>query len=89
MRVEDRNLQWFRWQDKLFVELGLVFGTRSRTDIYDIVAKVVLVLNWQQVFVPPTHPGYGRPPADKRSGRQPSVAALKVAVSVFLLCTPV
>ena len=51
MRVEDRNLQWFRWQDKLFVELGLVFGTRSRTDIYDIVAKVVLVLNWQQVFV--------------------------------------
>ena len=44
MRVEDRNLQWFRWQDKLFVELGLVFGTRSRTDIYDIVAKVVLAI---------------------------------------------
>ena len=39
-------------------------------------------------IVPPTHPGYGRPPADRWSGRWPSVAALLAAMSVFLFCTP-
>ena len=42
VRAEDRDLQWFRWLDKLFVELCLVFGTRSSPGIYDRAAKVVL-----------------------------------------------
>ena len=44
VREEDRDLQWFKWLGKYFVELMLVFGTRSSPGIYDRVAKLILDL---------------------------------------------
>ena len=42
VREADRNLQWFQWLDRYFVELCLVFGAASSPGIYDRTAKVVL-----------------------------------------------
>jgi len=42
VREADRDLQWFQWMDKYFVELCLVFGAASSPGIYDRTAKVVL-----------------------------------------------
>ena len=42
VRAADRDLQWFRWLDRFFVELCLVFGAASSPGIYDRAAKVVL-----------------------------------------------
>ena len=42
VRPADRDLQWFQWLDKYFVELCLVFGAASSPGIYDRAAKVVL-----------------------------------------------
>ena len=44
VREEDRDLQWFEWLGRYFVELMLVFGTRSSPGIYDRVAKLILEL---------------------------------------------
>ncbi len=44
VREEDRNLQWFSWLGKYFVELCLVFGGASSAGIYDRLAKTVLDL---------------------------------------------
>jgi len=42
VRPADRDLQWFQWLDRYFVELCLVFGAASSPGIYDRAAKVVL-----------------------------------------------
>ncbi|MBM3938748.1 MAG: hypothetical protein FJ333_08890 [Sphingomonadales bacterium] len=42
VRPEDLHLQWFKWLDRYFVELCLIFGSASSPGIYDRAAKVVL-----------------------------------------------
>ena len=42
VRPEDRCLQYFSWLGMDFVELALIFGSKSSVGIYDRLAKVVL-----------------------------------------------
>lgn len=44
VRPQDLHLQWFKWMDRYFVELSLIFGGASSVGIYDRHAKVVLDL---------------------------------------------
>ena len=44
VRAEDLHLQWFKWLDRYFVELSLIFGGVSSVGIYDRHAKLVLDL---------------------------------------------
>ena len=44
VRQKDRNLQWFQWMDRFFMEQALVFGGISSVGIYDRHAKIVLEL---------------------------------------------
>ena len=41
---QDTNLQWFRWLDKGFKELCLIFGGASSAGIFDRVAKIVIFI---------------------------------------------
>ena len=41
-RHQDLHLQWFKWLDRYFVELALIFGSVSSVGIYDRHAKLVL-----------------------------------------------
>ena len=53
VREEDRDLQWFQWLDKFFVELCLIFGSSSSVGIYDRTAKAVLDLVCRLAKFPP------------------------------------
>ena len=53
VREEDRDLQWFQWLDKFFVELCLIFGSSSSVGIYDRTAKAVLDLVCRLANFPP------------------------------------
>ena len=44
VRAKDLHLQWFKWMDRYFVELSLIFGGVSSVGIYDRHAKLVLDL---------------------------------------------
>jgi hypothetical protein len=44
VRPQDLHLQWFKWMDRYFVELSLIFGGVSSVGIYDRHAKLVLDL---------------------------------------------
>jgi len=44
VREEDRNLQWFSWLGRYFVEKCLIFGASSSVGLYDRLAKTVLDL---------------------------------------------
>ena len=44
VRPQDLHLQWFKWMDRYFVELALIFGGVSSVGIYDRHAKLVLDL---------------------------------------------
>lgn len=39
--ITDLNLQWFRWLDRYFCELALIFGGISSVGLFDETAKVV------------------------------------------------
>ena len=43
-RHQDLHLQWFKWMDRYFVELALIFGGVSSVGIYDRHAKLVLAI---------------------------------------------
>ena len=44
VRPLDTSLQWFSWLDRFFVELNLVFGSRSSAGLFDRLAKAILDL---------------------------------------------
>lgn len=53
VRPEDVQLQFFKWLDKYFAELALVFGSVSSAGIYDRTAKIVLFIVIQLSGLPP------------------------------------
>ena len=53
VRPEDVQLQFFKWLDKYFAELALVFGSVSSAGIYDRAAKIVLFIAIQLSGLPP------------------------------------
>ena len=52
VRPEDVRLQFFKWLDKYFAELSLVFGAVSSAGIYDRLAKIVLFIAIQLSGLP-------------------------------------
>jgi hypothetical protein len=53
VRPEDVQLQFFKWLDKYFAELALVFGSVSSAVIYDRTENIVLFIVIQLSGLPP------------------------------------